>query len=713
MSSTKELFLSENNLKENFNHVADEILKTTGYKLKFGSKDPYKQKFYEMAKIITKKVPHNEQNFTNLNHILVTKSLDHFKKLINKRQEQRSVDRENAQVRAQNKVEFNEQLGFSYMNDNQDMNHKYNEIMQDRNKIGQTDNNPNYMPQPNIGQNLMQDSRTNELTSMYQSHSNNIGVGDQHRTQGNDLFRQDVNPVNRSSNLNNPLTMNDAIHDITNDIGTDMPLYQNVKSLQQQENIDPMKLMNALETSSDIDVENYNLMNISQDQMRQNIVHHGKRDIILERQNTDAITKIDQINVDPKSLYQSQDNWQSKLGRHVEENVVDSNIVSKLDDKLDALLLSKVRDLQIASQPDYFEKVHYISVGSADRKWENGTGDDTRYNYQVKFNANSSFSGAGINSNYKNVISVELVTAILPVDTQFEPFDTRIYVDIRKYPYLLLKIEELDGVCRGTNKDTDQAFSTLIFDKFHSTDVLSSDQITSNVNSAIKTNFSNEFKRGFIRFNPAYFEKKKYYNAPLASLNKLTINITDPRGVAFNSQNDVFSISTIAFTGALSTLTATDYEINPTQSFPYIATSTRKMIIITSDSYFSNRIWRIGDTVQFANFSMNSSGVKNSNFIDFITRKQGHLIINLTREISDTTAISNNGQINKFYIAPPGNLDSNNQTLDTSTYYDETSLNFTSAVYGSAINLDMQTSLLFRIVTREPKVDNLTKPMNV
>ena len=111
----------------------------------------------------------------------------------------------------------------------------------------------------------------------------------------------------------------------------------------------------------------------------------------------------------------------------------------------------------------------------------------------------------------KNVVSVELVNAILPVDAHIESFDTRIYLNIMKYPYILLNIEELDGVFRGTNMNNDKAFSTLVFDKFHNSEILSSDMISGNVSvTAGKTSFVNEFKRGYIRYNPAYFEKKRY-----------------------------------------------------------------------------------------------------------------------------------------------------------------------------------------------------------
>lgn len=708
MTSTRELFLSPRNLEEKFNHVSDEILKSSGYNI---SNQPRLRKtFNSMAEITINKTPEDNQNLTNLNTLLVNKCTSYFNKIIKERNlkkaEQTNTNNNMTpnvnlthDLNMQGKVEFNEQLGFSYMKDNQDMNKKYNELLQDRNRIAQTNNSNTLLPQ--------QDNRANELQSMYQSYGSKINEDESNRvnnqngsgkTEGFNVAPFDISTIDDELNVG--------------DVGEDLPLYQNVKSLQEQDNVDPMKLMEAMEKSRENNMQDYNLINQSQEEMRKNIMLQGKKDIVLERNNTDAMTKIDQTMIDPKLIHQNVDNWQERMTNHVEQNVVDSNIVSNLSEKFDSILQNKIKELQIAAQPDYFERVHYISVNSADRKWETDSTDDTRYNFQVKFNASSDFSGAGINTIYKNIISVELVNAILPIDAHIEPFDTRIYMSVMKYPYLLLRIEELDGVFRGTNVSNDKAFSTLVFDKFFNSEVLSSDHITSNVNSAVKTSFSNEFKRGYIRYNPAYFEKKKYYNAPLASLNKMTITLTDHRGNAFNNQADVLGINAIAFTGTLSSLTDTDFEINPTNSFPYVATSTRKMIEITTTKYFSNRLFRIGDTIQINGFVLGAGGANNSKFQSFINREEGHTIINLQKEINDESASANNGQLNKIYIAPPGTLDANNQTLDTSTYYD-TGLDFTGATYGSLLNHSLQTHFLFRIVTREHNVSNVTKPINV
>lgn len=714
--SGKELFLSPSNLKENFNSVADEVLKITGYNINNNSK--LRETFNNMATIVISKTPLDNQNLITLNTLLTDRSTTYFKKIISDKKKRNGnvVGNNNEnnngngnRSRNNNGLSvYSQEKGFSYMNDNQDMNKKYNELMKDRNKVDLSVNDNSYMPQPvnmaNEYSKLEKDSRTNELQLMYQSQSSKVNE--------TGIFNN-----NKSNEYNiKSFNLDEDIMSLTSNPGEDLPLYQNIKTLQNQDNSDPMELLKIAEQQRDNQMNSFHEIQNNQDLARDAIINKGSRDIMMERNNTDAITKIDQVVIDPKVLHSKNIDWQSRMNKHVEENIVSDNIVSNLSEKLDNLLQDKLKTVQRDAQPDYYERVHYISVNSADRKWENQTSDDTRYNFQVKFKAGQDFEGAGINREYKNIISVELVSAILPIDAHIEPFDTRIYLNIMKYPYLLLRIDELDSVFMGTNTHTDRAFSTLVFDKFHNTETLSGDHITSNVNSVVKTSFSNEFKRGYVRFNPAYFEKKKYYNAPLASLNKMSIHLTDHRGKEFNTQNDVVDISSttgIQYTSTISTLTASDFEINPTNAFPYRATSETKMIKITTSKYFSNRLFRIGDRIVINGFTMNTSGANNNEFVNFINREEGHIIINMNKEINNASSNSNDGQLNAFYIPPPGILDSNNKTLDVSTYYDESSLDFTSSSYGKFINTDLQSHFLFRIVTREANISSITKPINI
>ena len=291
-----------------------------------------------------------------------------------------------------------------------------------------------------------------------------------------------------------------------------------------------------------------------------------------------------------------------------------------------------------------------------DRQWEADA--ESRFKFRVKFNQHNTFTGAGISQMYKNVVSVELVSAILPMDSSIIPFDTRLYNGLMKYPYLLLRIDELDSVFRGTNSWADRAFSTLLFDKVFFSSILSNEYIsgstTSIVNSIPKQGFTSEYNRGFLKYNPAYFEKKKFYNNPLASLNRMTISITDPRGNFINTENDVLNINNFSFTVTLNNI-ANTLELDASNAYPYSTQSNFKMIEIETTTFFSNRLFRIGDRVLIRNYATDVTlGGNNAIFNTFINRPEGHTIINLELEDNGNTNTNsnntNNGTINNNYI---------------------------------------------------------------
>jgi hypothetical protein len=692
--SNKELFLSPNNLKENFQTVADEILKNTGYNI--SRHRNLETKFNSMAQIILNKTKEEEHSLLILNTKLQESSVTYFQKVIRKNKG------------AKQNVEFSNSQNIQLPDTNTNLDNQMNQLINDRKQLNTPGATENYMPRPSNPSseyNAIQQG-SSELDSLYQTVGQTIEIP----TNSNDNIND--SPVD-GYNIKQFNMDSDSFNTLSFDDEKDLPLYQNISTLQQQDNTNPMELMTQVEQSRQQNVDNYNLLNDGQRKLAQSITTQGDRDIVLERNNTDATTKIDQTLVEPKLLHQQNMEWQNRMLKDIDTRTVSNNIVSNLDKKLDDLLQSKLINLQKDSQPEYQDRISYISVNSVDRKWEKDMADESRYNFQVKFNASSDFSGAGINTNFKNVVSVELVSAILPVDAHIESFDTRIYLNIMKYPYLLLNIQELDGVFRGTNVNNDKAFSTLVFDKFHNSEILSSDMISGNVSvTAGKTSFVNEFKRGYIRYNPAYFEKKRYYNAPLASLNKLSINLTDPRGNRFNTLADTNTIDSVEFSSALSSVGST-LELTATNGFPNTDSSAHKMIKITSTKHFSNRMFRIGDRIMIKNYTLTGSGSNNSKFINFINREEGHIIINLEQERFNLTG-DNKGQISELYIAPPGDLDTNKENLDTATYYDS---NVDTGNYvgdsASFINMDLQTHFLFRIVTRVVDVSSVTKPINV
>ncbi len=738
--SIDKLYYSQNNLDNTYKQVAEEISRRTNKDISQNSS--YKKSFQAMSKMVYDKCPPQERNLQSINTKLVEKSVIFFhSKMFEKNINMLTEKQENQSIRNtimnQSASASSNQKGFSMMKDNDDMKGKYEELMAKRDAITNSigSGNPNdYLPPTIKSNNYVKNEVFVKGDSNNQSSYDNqfLRVADESPLNKSTLqTSSQMNKQNMDFSINSFNLNEDLTDSLVGTENADSPLYQNIENLQRMDGTNPMSMLEDYQRQRNQQVQSYTELekrqNITSMQSkgssmsnRSNMSNMGglldNQNIVHERNNSDLQTKIDQTQVDPMQLLNFGKKLTDNYMERIEERIVNSNLAQPNADipidlaKMQADLIKLQRD----SQPKYIEKVHYINVNSLDRLWENSA--ESRFSFKVQFNQGSGFDGAAISQLYRNIVSVELVSAILPMDTTINTFDTRIYGGIMKFPYLLLRIDELDSVFRGTNTWADRAFSTLLFDKVFYTNTLSTDYIsgtsTSNsvVNSTPKTSFYPEYLRGFMKFNPAYFEKKKFYNNPLASLNRMTISITDPRGNFINDQSDVLSISNISFTSNLSTLTS-GLEITASLAFPYVNQSNYKMIKVTSSTTFSNRLFRVGDRVLFRDFSSNVSlATNNSTFNSFITSTEGHIIVNL--DLEDNTASGGNKSfLTNLYISPPGQYNSTSNTV--SGYYDNTTLDFTGATFGSLINMDLQSHLLFRIVTRDPDTSGVMKPINV
>ena len=307
--------------------------------------------------------------------------------------------------------------------------------------------------------------------------------------------------------------------------------------------------------------------------------------------------------------------------------------------------------------------------------------------------------------------------AILPQDSTIVPFDSRVYIDILQYPYLLLNIPEFDDVFRGTNSNNDKAFSVLIFDKQNDSQVLSSDYISADGNTTPKTQYNKQFRKSFYKFTPAYFEKKTYYNSPLASLNKMTLNLTMPNGVKINTLPDVLNITGIQYsTNTLTQLMTvpeggtsleTNFEYDVSHDFPG-KNATSKYLQITTSTSFSNKHFNLGDKLIIKGVDT-TAAANSETFLSFINRDEGHYILNLN--VTSLASNGNQGFTNVIYIAPPGDL-TTGTTPGVSGYFDS-GIGTLDLDKAKLINVNLQTHYLFKIKTREADVQRVTQPMNI
>ena len=516
----------------------------------------------------------------------------------------------------------------------------------------------------------------------------------------NTYMPQPISTLLQPKQNNNPLpfTLSD---EFLNDVETvSQPIYNNMETLNSNDSKDPMVLMEQERINRENQFNEFNEQFKKQKQksLQPSFNEDNNADFSIGRDDALVNTIVDSVNVDPLDLYRKNEEIENRMLHSMTNNNI-SQTNNQLENSISDSLNKISKDYITNNQPIYLEKEHFISVNSIDRDWT--TTSETRYNFKVNFDADSRY-GATISTAYKNVISVELINVYIPQDPIIVPFDNRLYLDALHYPYLLLEIDELDGVFRGSNTALENSFSQLIFDKEHSSQVLSDDFVGSDSEPAPDLRFQKQYQRGYYRFIPSFFEKKQYYNAPLSSLKSMSIKINNPEGDLLNTQKDVIKISAIADEQIA------DQEIKTTMGFPNTDCSSNynQYIKITTTNHFFNKQFKIGDKIKI-------SGVESDNTTldTFLNRNEGHHIINLVEEDITANTNVNKSSINIIYISPKGSLSDTNNNLNTSTYNDVDGASFTAT--GTLINVSLQTNLLFKVVTREVDVKSVTKPQNI
>ena len=636
-----------------------------------------------------------------------------------------------------------------------------------------------------------------------------------------------------------PMSLNSDL--VNNEIGTTVEHMNTYDSTNDE--VDPMKLYQQYNNEREIQDSEYN--KIQEDRNNFEDANKGNNEFINNILDENKV----------KGMVE-ENKFHDNLSLQINEQMSRANLgylKGQLDDQLDfatqnkkAINLPTANDLAIAQNNNIYEnnalfeefkkslfdkrkyinREHLITINSGDRDWFNNT-NETRFSFQVKFNpsvTSTDLNGteyvgstsAGLPQEYKNVTSIEMIRVLMAVENIIIPFDNRIFIDFKSLPYIVLKIDEIDGLYSGTNKNIDKAFAHLLWDKDNSS------EIGNSIN--ILQKYSRQFKRGYCLMAPLGFEKKTYYPSPLSSLNRLTLNLSTPLGHKIYNHPDVLKIKTVkmveltisdededsivastkttantaltllGYGGGLSVDTpqrlliksgqdlsliiflvtgknivggviseqitgpnattvyskfryasvtsivpnATsgggdtvtignegiiDVDINDTSGFPY--DTSKHLIEILTFTYFSNKVFKIGDNIKIQGFVDESDPLDTFDINSFINREEGHYIINLEKQDSNKATSENEGFISKLYISPPGEIDF---SVETETETDPTILinesskadadttffNFdATAINCKLINQSLQSNYVFKVVTREDDVTNVLSNSNI
>ena len=390
----------------------------------------------------------------------------------------------------------------------------------------------------------------------------------------------------------------------------------------------------------------------------------------------------------------------------------------------------------------YKEIEDNLFIWSADRDWVNNN-SQSRYNFTINFDTANNRQGFGIGAavtkKFKNIVRIELIKVILPVEglenvmnvTSFTngsfalTTNTATQINALSFPYLTLRIPELDGNNYGSDNYLDNAFGIIQYD--------------ANWNTDNSTNIPDG--RGYIAMIPKFLKCQKVYQpTPLATLNKLTFNIQRPTGGILSDISDSFRVYGIYpdVSFAASDVTGLKYAgTNLTDTGSSAGNSL--FYLIRTYECFSRFTFTKGDRLLFK--GIDSSVVTGSpnptalaDLVSWVQDPNGHVLVDIAFCTSGGSSklidgYNAAGYANVLIIqAPFNNTASNALALSTAPYIPpvkpfggttannktlETPLNTAVFLKGRVLNLSHQTHLVLRVITRELDPTSRVRPDNM
>lgn len=364
-----------------------------------------------------------------------------------------------------------------------------------------------------------------------------------------------------------------------------------------------------------------------------------------------------------------------------------------------------------------------LYVYSGDRDWLKNVREN-RYSFTVNFdpanNGQQLPPSPAAQQRFKNITRIELVKAIVPAEaldvlitrdgTNASPFNVTSYqTSVLSLPYITTQIQELDGNNYGTDNFLDRSFGVLQYD--------------ANWYSDPASLVNPQDSRGYLAMIPKFMKSQRVYHpTPLATLQKMTISLLRPDGSLVSNSADTLDINS-AFAGDNGTFGPSLYDA--TSGAPLFAP---KYFFIQTKTYFSRFQVAVGDRIQVAGYSYDDATLTANpglaDFSNWLNRSEGHLVA----AIGYSTTIPSGGSA-PYNLDGPNDVGYANYIIIQARYVDPTTGstdllpfdNITAALRDNTsnmllprrlINLNRQTQLVFRVITREMDSVGQLRPDN-
>jgi hypothetical protein len=283
----------------------------------------------------------------------------------------------------------------------------------------------------------------------------------------------------------------------------------------------------------------------------------------------------------------------------------------------------------------YKENEYNLFISSADRNWYIDTEmnyavkKENRYDFSVSFNPANNRHGFAISPEaqvkFKNISRIELVKAIIPTEsvdiykTQYgaglnstSTFDGG--VNVLSFPYLMVRVDELDSNNYGTNNGIDSAFGLIQYDNKWNPDTVDYREYGNSV--TIKN-------PGYVCMIPKFMKCQRVYDpTPLSTLQRMTVRIERPDKALVNGEMDTFDWSRLALVSGAAGAFGYSYSTGN----PFANVNGSDYIILEAKSVFNGASIIAGDRIYIKGYQIAASTTTHKTFIDFINRVDGHIV---------------------------------------------------------------------------------------
>jgi hypothetical protein len=178
--------------------------------------------------------------------------------------------------------------------------------------------------------------------------------------------------------------------------------------------------------------------------------------------------------------------------------------------------------------------------------------------------------------------------------------------NILSFPYVQVRIPELNVNGYGTNDGINNSFAAISYDAYWTSD-------------------STAANRGYARMIPKFLKcQKVYYPTPLSTLQKLTFQIQRPDGTLVSSSADTLTVSMLLMPTSSASTTA----------YKGTGAATYEWLWIQSTTYFSQFLVTQGDRIVLKSVGFDPTLTANAgvtDLVNFLTQPQGLLVSTIGR----------------------------------------------------------------------------------